>query len=215
MHFRKTNGSNLTSKLVCVLAGLIFLQVGCASIFGWDIHAPGILSESFSQTVQPIHQRIALYLPQDLLTYQSKDRGGRTADPQTYHVGEALGPMLLEAFQAGFDEFVFMEVEPTAAVLKQYGIPYLVTIRIKSFKNRVTWGTHAITLTTETVVLDSDLKPLGRFKATGTSDARKVFAKKGGPQVNLNAALENNILAIIQYLQDSRTKGVWEGKSQP
>ena len=203
----------MTSKLVCVLASLIFLQAGCASIFGWDIHAPGILSENFSQTVPPIHQRIALYLPRDLLAYQSKDRGGRTADPQTYHVGESLGPMLLEAFQAGFDEFVLMEVEPTAARLKQYGIPYLVTVRIKGFKNRVTWGTHAIQLTTETIVLDSDLKPLGRFEAAGVSDAEKVFAKKGGPQVNLNAALENNILAIIQYLQDSIVRNAWEAKA--
>src|SRR3989338_11508853 len=106
-----------------------------------------------------------------------------------------------------------MEVEPTAARLKQYGIPYLVTVRIKSFKNRVTWGTHAVQLTTETIVLDSDLKPLGRFEATGVSDAEKVFAKKGGPQVNLNAALENNILAIIQYLQDSIARNAWEVKA--
>ena len=195
-----------------IFIGLISLQAGCASIFGWDIHAPGILSENFSHSIQPVHGRVALYLPPDLLEYKSYDRGGRTADPQTYHVGEALGPMFIEAFQTSFDEFVFLELEPTPAVLKQYGISHLVVVRIKNFKNRVTWGGHGVALTTEAVVLDSDLNTLGHFEATGTSEAKKVFAKKGGPQVNLNAAIENNILAIIQYLQDSIQKGVWEGK---
>lgn len=195
------------------LVALVLIQPGCASIFGWNIHAPGILSEDFSRKVEPVSKRVALYLPKDLLEYQSKDRGGRTADPQTYHVGEALGPMLLEAFQESFDEFVFLEAEPNENVLKRYGIPYLVIIRIKNFDNRVTWGTHAVQLTTETVVLDSNLKPLGHFEATGISDAEKVFAKKGGPEVNLNAAIENNILAIIQYLQDSMVRGAWEGKA--
>ncbi len=194
---------------ICI--GLVSLQIGCASIFGWDIHAPGILSESFSQTVQPVHERVALYLPPGLLEYKSYDRGSRTADPQTYHVGEALGPMLVEAFQDGFDEFVFMETEPTPEILKQYGISYLVLVKIKDFKNRVTWGSHAVSLVTETIVLDSNLELLGRFEATGTSDAKKVFAKKGGPQVNLNAAIENNAMAIIQYFQDSIQKGLWEG----
>ncbi len=186
--------------------------MGCASIFGWDIHAPGILSENFSQTVQPIHERIALYLPANLLEYKSYDRGGRTADPQTYHVGEAFGPMLVEAFQTGFDEFIFLETEPTPVILKQYGVQHLVLVKVKEFKNRVTWGSHAVSLTTETVVLNSSLNTLGRFEATGTSDAKKVFAKKGGPQVNLNAAIENNVLAIIQYLQDSVQKDTWESK---
>lgn len=192
-----------------LFVGLTTVLTGCATIFGWDIHAPGILSENFSQAVHPIPERIALYLSPDLLEYRSQDRGGKTADPQTYHVGEALGPMLVEAFQAGFEEFVFMETEPTSAVLKQYGIPYLVLVRIKNFKNRVTWGSHAITVTTEMVVLDSSLKLCGRFESTGTSDAEKVFAKKGGPQVNLNAAIENNLLAIVQYLQDSIRRGAW------
>ncbi|MBI4358631.1 MAG: hypothetical protein HY584_04960 [Candidatus Omnitrophica bacterium] len=182
---------------------------GCASIFGWDIHAPGILSEDFSKKVKPIPERVALYLPPELLAYVSHDRGGRTADPQTYHVGEALGPMLVEGFQAGFEEFILLETEPTSAILKRYGIPYLVTVRIKNFKNRVTWGGHAITVATEALVFDSDLKWLGRFESSGASDAEKVFAKKGGPQVNLNAALENNVLAIVEYLQDSMRRGTW------
>ena len=189
------------------ILSILFLCVGCASIFGWDIHAPGILSENFSQTVHPVHERVALYLPPELLNYQSQDRGGRSADPQTYHVGEALGPMLVEAFQTGFEEFIFMEAEPTPEVVKRYGILYLVVVRIKDFKNRVTWGSHALTLTTETVLLDSNLKSLDRFESTGSSDAEKVFAKKGGPQVNLNAAIENNILAIVQFTQDSMRKG--------
>ena len=88
-----------------------------------------------------------------------------------------------------------------------------MTVRIKEFKNQVTWGSHAVTLTTETAVLNSDLQTLGRFEATGKSDAKKVFSKKGGPQVNLNAAIENNVLAITQYLQDSIQKGTWGQKT--
>ena len=197
--------------LFLILSGALTLSVtGCASIFGWDIHAPGILSDGFSKAVPPLSTRIALYLSPELLTYESKDRGGKTADPQIYHVGEALGPMLVEGFQDGFEEFIFMETEPTSQILKQYGIPYFVTVRIKNFKNHVTWHGQAVALSTETVVFNSNLKPVARFESQGTSDARKVFAKKGGPQVNLNAAIENNVLAIVQYLQDSIQKKTWE-----
>ncbi len=187
-------------------------QAGCARLFGWDIHAPGILSQNFSYQVKPVPARLALYLPPALMSYQSKDRGGKTADPQTYHVGESLGPMLVEGFQNAFDEFIFLEFEPTPGIMKQYALPYLVVVQIKHFDNNVTWKGQGITLVTEAVVLDSDLNIAGRFEARGLSDAQKVFAKKGGPQVNLNAAIENNVLAIVQYLQDSIRSKAWERK---
>lgn len=57
-------------------------------------------------------------------------------------------------------------------------------------------------MTTETVILDRNLNVIERFESTGDSEAEKVFAKKGGPQVNLNAAIENNVLAIVQSVQD-------------
>jgi len=198
--------------LFLVLSLLSLFQAGCARLFGWDIHAPGILSQNFSNQVRPTPARMALYLPPELLNFQSKDRGGSTADPQTYHVGEALGPMMIEGFQNAFSEFIFMEAEPTPQILKQYGIPYLVVVQIKRFDNNVTWRGQGITLVTEAVVLDSDLNIVGRFEARGLSDAQKVFAKKGGPQVNLNAAIENNVLAIVQYLQDSIRSNAWERK---
>ncbi|OGX06854.1 MAG: hypothetical protein A3G87_01495 [Omnitrophica bacterium RIFCSPLOWO2_12_FULL_50_11] len=197
------------AKIQFLLLVLILSQTGCARIFGWDIHAPGILSEQFLQSTQALPQRIALYVPPDLFRYESRDRGSRTADPQTYHVGEAYGPMMVEAFQGAFDEFIFLETEPTEAIMRRYGIPYVVVIRIKEFQNRVTWRGHAIKIVTEAVTLDSHLEECGRFEATGISDAEKVFAKKGGPQVNLNAALENNILAMINYLQDALRTGTW------
>lgn len=177
---------------------------GCASIFHWDIHAPGILSESFSQSVRPAPERIALYLLPALLTYESKDRGSRTADPQTYHIGEALGPMLIEGFQNGFEEFIFLETEPTPQILKRYGIQRVAVVQIKDFRNHVTLKGQALGLVTETAVFDSDMNPLGRFESSGTSDAQKVFAKKGGPQVNLNATIEQNVLGIVRHLQDWR-----------
>ena len=188
---------------------LILLQTGCASIFGWDIHAPGLLSQDFYEKVEPLDQRLALYLPSEMTHYVSKDRGGKTADPQTYHVGEAFVPMLIEAFQGAFSEFVSLESEPSKSVLKQYAIPHLVLVRILDFKNRVTWHGQAITVRTETVVLDPALEIIDRFESVGSSDAKKVFAKKGGPQVNLNAALENNALAVVEHLQDSIRSGAW------
>ena len=175
---------------------------GCAAIFGWNIHAPGILSENFSKTVRPVYERVALYLPPDLLSYQSKNRGSQTADPQTYYIGEALGPMLIEGFQDAFDEFIFLETEPTPPLLKRYGIQRLAVVRIKDFQNHVTLKGQKLTLATETAVFDSDLRLLSKFDSWGVSDSQKVFAKKGGPEVNLNAAIESNILAIIQHLQD-------------
>lgn len=121
--------------------------------------------------------------------------------------------MLLEAFQGGFQEFIFMEAEPSAPILKRYGIPYLAVVRIKEFKNHVTMKGQAVSVLTETAVFDSDFKLLARFESRGTSDARKIFSKKGGPEVNLNAALENNVSAIVQHLQDSIRTGAWKEPS--
>ena len=100
-------------------------------------------------------------------------------------------------------------------LVQQYGIQYLAVVRIKDFGNHVTWKGQAVALTTEIVILDQNLKAIERFESTGSSDAQKVFAKKGGPEVNLNAALENNILAIVQYLQDSIARGAWEENPRP
>ena len=206
------NSSHPLSVLRCLCLAAFFAAAGtgCAAIFGWDIHAPGILSEDFATTVAPVTARLALYIPKDSLAYTSKDRGAKTADPQTYHVGEAFGPMLVEGFQDGFEEFIFLETQPDALMLKQYGIPYLVSVRIKEFKNRVTWRGQAVQLTTETAVFDSGLHVLARFESQGSSDTEKVFAKKGGPEVNLNAAIESNVLAVVQYLQDSIRRKTWE-----
>ena len=178
---------------------------GCATIFGWNIHAPGILSENFSKRLTPVHERVALYLAPGLLNYQSKNKGGRTADPQTYFIGEALAPMLIEGFQDGFDEFIFLEAEPAPPILKRYGIRRLAVVRVKDFENSVTLKGQAVTLVTETTVFDQDMRLLSQFESRGTSDSQKVFAKKGGPEVNLNAAVENNVLAIVGQLQD------WKG----
>ncbi len=185
-----------------LLMGLVFFSAGCTTLFGWDIHAPGLLSQYGVQNISPAKERLALYLSPEVLSYESKNKGGKMADPQTYHVGEAYGPMLVEAFQQGFEEFILMETEPTPAILKQYGIPHVAVVRIKDFGNRVTLKGQAVSLVTETILLDQDLNPLARFESTGTSDAKKVFAKKGGPEVNLNAAIEHNVLAIVQVLQD-------------
>ena len=182
---------------------ILFLLTGCASIFGWDIHAPGLLSEGFTQSIQPAHQRIALYFPKDILNYVSKNRGGKTADPQTYHIGEAYGPMLIEAFQSGFDEFIFLEVEPSANLLKQYAIPYLVIVRIKDFQNEVSWSGQGLSITTETAIFDTSFNLMEQFESKGSSDVKRVFSKKGGPQVNLNLAIENNIMSIIEHIQDT------------
>jgi hypothetical protein len=204
-----------TGTGIGLLVGFALFQSGCATIFGWDIHAPGIFSGEFAQRIEPMDQRIALYLPPELLTYRSTNRGGRFADPQTYHIGESLGPMMVEGFQQGFQEFIFFEVEPTAPILKRYAVSYLAVTRVKGFDNRVTLKGQGVALETETAVFDSDLKLLARFESRGASDAQKIFAKKGGPEVNLNAAIENNVLAIVQYLQDSIRSGVWEKKASP
>ncbi|MBN1687536.1 MAG: hypothetical protein JW893_00390 [Candidatus Omnitrophica bacterium] len=176
---------------------------GCATLFGWDIHAPGMLSSDFSKQIQPVPVRLALYLPPEVSAYESQDKGGRLADPQTYHVGEAFSPMALEAFQEGFEEFILMETEPSAQILKQCGIPYLAVVAITDFGNKVTLKGQAIAIQTEVVLYNQDLYPVIHFQASGLSDAEKVFAKRGGPQVNLNAAIERCLLAIVQQLQDS------------
>ncbi len=191
----------------------VFLSLvlsGCMTLFGWDIHAPGILSENYFQNVDTLHQRMGLYYAPELIQYESTNKGGKLADPQRYHIGEALAPMLIEGFQQGFDEFIFFEEVPTPDLMKQYGIPYLAVVRPKSFANDVTMKGQAVMLTTETVVLDPSLNILARFESKGSSDARKVFAKKGGPEVNLNSAVENNIQAIVQYIQDAVRTGNWQ-----
>ncbi len=182
--------------------GLILLLTGCARLFGWDIHAPGLLSEGFVTQIALRQERVALFLSPEILQYQSTDRGGTFADPQIYHVGEAFSPMLLEALQGAFEEFILLEVEPTPDILKRYGISHLLLVRINDFRNQVTMRGQALSLVTETAVLDSNMNKVIQFESRGISDSRAIFKKKGGPEVNLNAVIERNLLAMIQYLQD-------------
>lgn len=187
----------------------LLLFFGCAALFGWDIHAPGVLSENFSYRIHPTKERVALYLEPSVWEAVSKNKGGWSADPQTFHIGEAYVPMIIEGFQAGFEEFIFLETEPTQSLMRHYDIPYTAVIQIKDFGNRVTMKGQAVTLSTETVVLDRNLNELGRFQSQGSSDAEKIFSKKGGPEVNLNAAIENNVMAVVQYIQDAVQTGKW------
>lgn len=191
-------------RFLRLLLPVLLLMAGCATLFGWDIHAPGILSENFNHTIQPMPQRMALYVDPELTRFVSKDKGSAMSDPQTYHVGEAFHPMLIEGFQQGFEEFIMLEVEPTRDVLKQYAIPYVAAVRMKGFDNRKgkPLNRQVITVATETLIYDSDLKVLAKFDSSGSSDSRKVFAKRGGPEVNLNAAIENDILSTVQFIQD-------------
>ena len=184
------------------LAFLFLVPLGCASMFGWKIHAPGRLSSGYYERVKPVHGRIGLYLPEEVLDYQSQNRGGRLADPQTYFVGEAFTPVVIEAFGQAFDEFVFFETEPDFLILQRYGITHLAVVQIRALKNRVTLKGQALQLETETRIYDSRLTPVAAFESIGSSDVKKVFAKKGGPEINLNAAIENNVTALAQYLQD-------------
>lgn len=200
---------NRILKSAFIVLAVSLLLSGCAALFGWDIHAPGILSQNFPFNVKPTPDRVGLYLDPSVWDYISKDRGGRFADPQTYHVGEAYAPMIVEGFQNGFEEFIFFEVEPTSEMIRQYGIQYTAIVRIESFGNKVTMKGQAVQIRTETAVLDHSFQPVARFVSLGSSDAQKIFAKKGGPEVNLNAAIENNIIALVQFMQDSIKTGNW------
>lgn len=187
----------------CIPLFLSFLGTGCARLYGWDIHAPGVLSNNYFSLVRPETVRLALYLPPDMARYESKDKGGRMADPQTFHIGEAFEPMILEAFQHSFDEFLRLETEPSPELMQRYQIPYLVIVRIQAFHNDLAAnGSQRLEIVTETLLMDSGLRVLDRFESKGISDAQKIFSKKGGPEVNLNAAIENNIRAIVEHVQD-------------
>jgi hypothetical protein len=190
--------------LMCALA-----LSGCATLFGWDIHAPALLSQRFYERVQPASQRLALYLDPALFGLISLNKGGRFADPQTYHIGEAYVPIVIEGFQQGFSEFLLLEEEPAREVLAQYAIPFLVYVRPRGFENDVSLKGQAVSFETETLVFDKDLGLVDRFRTSGKSDSKKVFAKKGGPQVNFNAALENNTESIVLYIQDAIRTGRW------
>lgn len=184
-----------------LLASLFFFS-GCAALFGWKIHAPGLLSQDYYRHVIASEDRIALYLPEEVLKYQSTHRGGALADPQTYFLGEAFVPMLLEGFQGAFQEFILFESEPDRLMMRRYGLQRLAVVRIRGLKNRVTLKGQALQLETETRIYNEDLQPIAAFESIGTSDAKKVFSKKGGPEINLNFAIENNVTALVQYIQD-------------
>ena len=181
----------------------MLIAVGCTAIYGWNIHAPGILSNEFARDIPQTSHRVALYVPEGQKEFISKDKGTRFSDPQAYYVGEAFVPMLAEAFQSSFSEFVLMEALPTPAMMKQYGIETLVVSEIKDFKNRKTLSAQGLDLYTETSLFNSDLKMIRRFEARGTSEAPGTFAKKGGLEVNLNAAIEGNLREVIAQVQDA------------
>ena|SRR3989338_3143122 len=191
------------------ILSFVFLTSGCARLFGWEIHAPGLVSQGFYETVSTADQRVALFVRPELFQYQSLDRGSRFADPQTFYIGEALGPILLEAFEHAFRDFIFMEVKPDEKILQQYAVNYLVFVDLKGFNNAVTLKGQKIELSLYAEVYDSNLGLLAALEVEGTSDAFKVFAKKGGPEVNLNAAIENAVSSLVLFLQDGMRTNHW------
>lgn len=194
---------------VFLLGVMALAACGCATLFGWDIHAPGLVSQEFYQTVQPADQTVALYLRPELFQYQSKNRGGRFADPQTYYIGESLGPILIEAFQQGFHHFLFLETEPTPDLLKQEGIDYLIFVDLKNFDNAVSLKGQKVGLMLHAEAYTPEMNLLAAMEVEGTNDAYKVFARKGGPEVNLNAAIESAVTSLVLYLQDAMRTQQW------
>jgi len=171
-------------------------------LYGYDIHAPGILSADFEKDIPQAEQRLALYIPEGAAATLSKDKGNWHSDPQTYYIGEAFVPMLIESFQHGFSEFLLFETLPSPALMRRYGVPYLAVSEVTDFKNRKNIKGQGLDLYTETTLFDQNLKLISRFETRGTSEARGVFAKKGGPEVNLNAAIESNLRNVILTIQD-------------
>ncbi len=82
-----------------LILGWVLFFAGCATIFGWNIHAPGLHSKNFYSRVATVPERVGLYLTPETFDYESKERGGKLADPQTYYLGESFAPMAVEAFQ--------------------------------------------------------------------------------------------------------------------
>lgn len=178
----------------------------CVAIYGWNIHAPGLLSDEFARDIPQVSKRVALYIPEGQKEFISKDKGTRWSDPQTYYVGEAFVPMLIESFQSGFTEFVLMEALPNPDIMNQYAIDAVVVSEIRDFKNRKTLPAQGLDLYTETTVFNRDLKLIRRFEARGTSEAKGTFAKKGGLEVNLNAAIEGNLRETVLQVQEALRK---------
>ncbi|OGW82430.1 MAG: hypothetical protein A2Z83_03760 [Omnitrophica bacterium GWA2_52_8] len=192
---------------VFVFGALVFpMMAGCAAIYGWNIHAPGLMSGEFARDIPPYAARVGLYIPEDQSAFISKDKGTRMSDPQTYYVGESFVPMLVEAFQTGFEEFVLFETVPIPAMMTQYGVDYLAVVKITGFRNRKKYREQGLDVQTETTVFKPDLHLLARYETTGASDAPGTFAKRGGPEVNLNHAIESNLRSVVIYLQDLMTQ---------
>jgi len=147
--------------------------------------------------------RVALYIPEGQKEFISKDKGTRWSDPQTYYIGEAFVPMLIESFQNGFTEFILMEALPNPEIMSQYAIDAVVVSEIRDFKNRKTLPAQGLDLYTETTVFNRDLKLIRRFETRGTSEAKGTFAKKGGLEVNLNAAIEGSLRETVLQVQDA------------
>jgi len=154
-----------------VWVSLIFMFAGCATLFGWKIHAPGILSNKFYDEIEKTDGRIALYIPPHCAEFISTEKGGTLADPTTFFIGEAFAPMLLEAFQHSFSEFVFMEIDPNADVLKQYQIPFVIVVDIREFYNKMTLKGQAVSIISEVWILNGDLQIVRHLEVVGTSDA--------------------------------------------
>ena len=188
---------------------VLLLMGGCQTLFGWDIHAPGRLSNNFFTSIETIDAGVGLWLSPEVYQYVSKDRGSRFADPQTYHVGESLSPMILEGFQHSFKRFYLLEVEPTPEMMQAYGLEYLVGVGVKDFNNHVTMKGQGVGLVLRAEIYNAKLESLVNLDVQGSSEAVKVFAKKGGPEVNLNAAIENATSSLILYLQDAIREQSW------
>jgi len=201
-------------SVLFVLIAFLLIHTGCAALYGWNLHAPGLLSSEFAADIPQASHRVALYIPEGMIGTISKDKGTWYSDPQTYYIGEAFAPMLIEAFQHGFKEFVLMEAEPTTTMMQRYGIEYLAVVTIKDFKNRHRIKGQGLDLLTETTIFKPDLSLLARFETRGTSEAPGIFAKKGGPEVNLNNTIESNLRSVVNYTQELLQTGTLSAKTK-
>lgn len=171
---------------------------GCATTqpqAGVPIFAPARMSANYYETITPFPERMALYIDEDLALYRHE-----RVNAPTYEVGHSLAPMLIEAFQHSFNEFVFLEVEPNASIASRYDITYTVWVKLKEFESFLRSKETQTCLVLTMEVYDADFKKLATFESEGShSHTRGIGAKKLGE--NMGESFENAITPLIESFQ--------------
>lgn len=147
-------------------------------------------------------KKILLVLDEDYRSYVSHDRGNSMADPQAYHVGEALGPLTTAFFTKAYPHADIAEKLPAAAHYGEWD--FVICPRVESFSNDLgSWSLkQSIAVGLSADIFDSQLNDYGRVSGAGWSNgglgaSAVIWGSTKNSSMIVSLALQEALQALV------------------